>query len=73
MKVVQNLLDENPKTGGFMEKVIEVKNEANSSFMYVEGSGETVTSVVVIKGKTRLKEIYPKKRILRPRHYNPHK
>jgi hypothetical protein len=66
-------LDENPKTGGFMEKVIEVRNEANPSFMYVEKLADLVTSVVEINGKIRLKEIYPGNRILRPGHYNPHK
>lgn len=56
-----------------MEKVIEVRNEANPSFMYVEKLADLVTSVVEINGKIRLKEIYPGNRILRPGHYNPHK
>jgi hypothetical protein len=55
-----------------MEKV-EVKNEASPSFMYMEGLKDSITSVVVFNGKTRLKEIYPKKRIIRTRHYNPNR
>jgi hypothetical protein len=55
-----------PKRGGFM-------GEVGVSFMQASNDKNSITVVVVVGGRTRLKEIYPGNRILKPGHYNPKK